>query len=842
MRQLEQGLSVTTLKRVFFAFLAILPLLSPAMAVAQNPAPAAQPPANNNPIATANQTLDKARQQLTDLRNQIEAARDSEPKLAELRLQVEQLGRSALDASVSTRQRFNEIKARLDEIGPVPAEGQPAESEVTKEERARLADERAAINAAIGNAENVSIDATQLANQVTEMRRTLFTETLLERTPVSGEVLQNALDAGAVEGTDLKRTVGGWLRFVWNFKRESLLAAVSLSLVIGLVLYSVGYRLAGPIIQRNKMIEKPHYITRLLVAYWSIMIPTLAVGAFAFACYSLLYSFNVLRPDIAPMVSTLFAVLVGLYFVSALARAVLAPNRPEWRLVSISNQGAGRLERAIFAMALANALDYFLGAVSVALGSAVVLTVAKSMLASIAIGLILIWISFIRPMLREGDDPASGGRPWPRALSMLLMLTGFALIALTLIGYVGLARFVATQIVVTGAIMVTMYIGILSGRAISAQGAFAKTYLGQRLAERYQLNEVALDQAGLAASLGIYLIVLLLGLPGILLQWGFQIGDIESWAYQIFTEIRVGSISISIVGIFAGLLLFVLGLTVTRWFQRWLDGTIMVRSHVDPGVRNSVRTAVGYAGVGLAGLIGISAAGINLSSLALVAGALSLGIGFGLQNIVSNFVSGLILLAERPFKVGDWVVAGTTEGFVRRISVRATEIETFQRQTIIVPNSVLINGQVGNWTHRNKLGRIEIPVTVFYDNDPRKLTEMLLEVAATQPVLRNPEPSVTFLGFTASTLEFELRAFVADVLDSGVIKTELRTAILERLRQENIALAGPAAPTVPVTMDPDSARMLGAILDSAKAEFAREPRLEHKPAPRKVDEGADETG
>ncbi|SOC42948.1 small-conductance mechanosensitive channel [Rhizobium subbaraonis] len=833
---------MTRLKSAFLALLALMPLLLPVAAVAQDPAADAQSAAVPNPINDANQRVNKARDQLAALRRQVEEARSSEAKLAELKQHVEQVGRGALDASVSTRQRFNEIKARQDELGPVPAEGQPAESEIIKEERARLSDERAAINAVIGNAEALSIEATQLANQITEMRRTLFTETLFERTRVSPEVFEEAVAAGADEGTDLHRTVGGWFRFVWNFKRESLLAAVSLSLVVGLLLYSIGHRVAGPLIQRNKQIEKPHYITRLMVAFWSITIPTLAVGAFAFACYSLLYSFNVLRPDITPMVSSLLGVSVGLYFVSALTRAVLAPKRPAWRLVSVSNRGAQRLERSIFAMALANALDYFLGAVSVALGSAVVLTVAKSMIASIVIGLILIWISFIRPMLRAGDDPASEGRPWPRALTMVLMLTGFGLIALTMIGYVGLARFIATQIVVTGAILVTMYIGILSGRAIGTQGAFAQTYLGQRMAERYQLNEVVLDQAGLAASLGIYLIVVLLGLPGILLQWGFQIGDIESWAYRIFTEIRIGSISISIVGIVAGLLLFVVGLVVTRWFQRWLDGTIMVRSHVDPGVRNSVRTAVGYAGVGLAGLIGISAAGINLSSLALVAGALSLGIGFGLQNIVSNFVSGLILLAERPFKVGDWVVAGTTEGFVKRISVRATEIETFQRQTIIVPNSVLINGQVGNWTHRNKLGRIEIPVSVFSGNDPRRVTEILLDVALQQAVLRNPEPSVTFMNFSAATLDFEVRAFVADVLLAGTVKTEMRAAILERLREEGIALAGPAAPTVPVTMDPESARLLSAMIENAKAGLVVPTEAPRKPAPKPVEEGADETG
>lgn len=181
---------------------------------------------------------------------------------------------------------------------------------------------------------------------------------------------------------------------------------------------------------------------------------------------------------------------------------------------------------------------------------------------------------------------------------------------------------------------------------------------------------------------------------------------------------------------------------LTRWFEKWLDGNVMARSQVDPGVRNSVKTSVGYFGAIVAGFMGLSAAGINLSSLALVAGALSVGIGFGLQNIISNFVSGLILLFERPFKVGDWVATGTSEGFVRRISVRATEIETFQRQSIIVPNSQLINASVGNWTHRNKLGRIDMEIAAKAVNDPRHVMGMLREVASDVPgVLRTPNRS-----------------------------------------------------------------------------------------------------
>jgi small-conductance mechanosensitive channel len=286
------------------------------------------------------------------------------------------------------------------------------------------------------------------------------------------------------------------------------------------------------------------------------------------------------------------------------------------------------------------------------------------------------------------------------------------------------------------------------------------------------------------------------GIPLILLSWGFHIQDLELFFYRLFTEIKLGNIRISLVGILAGVLIFAGGYLVTRWFQRWLDGNVMARGQVDLGVRNSVKTGIGYLGIAVAAVIGISAAGIDLSSLALVASALSVGIGFGLQNIVSNFVSGLILLVERPFKVGDWIVSGTSEGIVKRISVRATEIETFRKQSIIVPNSELINASLGNWTHRNRVARSEIPVSVGYDSDPKQVMAILLELVQTVPkVLRNPEPNVEFLRFGPLSLDFEMRFFLSDLSDGMAIRNNLRIAILERFRREGIVM--PLAAAVP---------------------------------------------
>ena len=198
-------------------------------------------------------------------------------------------------------------------------------------------------------------------------------------------------------------------------------------------------------------------------------------------------------------------------------------------------------------------------------------------------------------------------------------------------------------------------------------------------------------------------------------------------------------------------------------------------------------------------IIAVSSAGIDLSNLALIAGGLSLGIGFGLQNVVSNFVSGLILLAERPFKAGDWIVAGDVSGTVKKISVRATEIETFQRQSVILPNSQLINSAVGNWTHRNKLGRVDIKVGVAYGTDVKHAHAVLLDIAKNHPlVLKNPEPFVLFSNFGPAALEFEIRVFLADVLNGNIIQNDIRFAVLDAFEREGIEI-----PSTPRAVAPE---------------------------------------
>jgi small-conductance mechanosensitive channel len=239
----------------------------------------------------------------------------------------------------------------------------------------------------------------------------------------------------------------------------------------------------------------------------------------------------------------------------------------------------------------------------------------------------------------------------------------------------------------------------------------------------------------------------------------------------------------------ASVIVFGVGYAAARLFQGWLDAQVLLPAGISGGVRNSIRTGVGYVGILIAALAAISYAGFNLSSIAIVAGALSVGIGFGLQNLVNNFVSGLILLAERPIRVGDQVVVGGEEGIVRKISVRSTELETFDRANVLIPNSYFIAEKVKNWTFRNSIRRVALPVGAAYGSDAHQVRDVLLKVARDNSrVLTAPEPFVTLDEFAAASLNFTLYAFVGDINIAGGVRTELAMAVLDAFKEAGIGM------------------------------------------------------
>jgi potassium efflux system protein len=282
----------------------------------------------------------------------------------------------------------------------------------------------------------------------------------------------------------------------------------------------------------------------------------------------------------------------------------------------------------------------------------------------------------------------------------------------------------------------------------------------------------------------------------LLLAWNISASNMAGIKSFLIDGFQIGAATIVPSRLVGALALFVILLLFARWLRRQMGDLWLTRTTLDKGARQSIVTLSTYAIIGAAVLLALSIIGVDFQNLAIIAGALSVGIGFGLQNIINNFVSGLILLFERPVRPGDWVVVGGTEGYVKRVSIRYTLIQTFDRADVLVPNSELISNQVTNWMFRDSLGRVIVPVGVAYGTDTLKVKEILLKTAKEHPLVligdsNVSDPKVLFIGFGDSSLNFELRCFIKDVDYRLSTRSDLLFAIDAVFKQEGIEIPFP---------------------------------------------------
>jgi potassium efflux system protein len=278
--------------------------------------------------------------------------------------------------------------------------------------------------------------------------------------------------------------------------------------------------------------------------------------------------------------------------------------------------------------------------------------------------------------------------------------------------------------------------------------------------------------------------------------WGYSEEVYAAAVRYVVQGFDIGKLHVAPLRVVMAIALFSVLVSINGWFKRQLEQHWLKKTRLDRGARDAAATTSGYVGIAVAILVALSIAGVEFTNLAIIAGALSVGIGFGLQNIVNNFVSGLILLVERPIRTGDWIMVGNTEGYVKKISIRSTQIQTFDRADVIVPNSELIAGQVTNWMLSDPWGRVKVPVGVAYGSDTARVMQILADVANKHALVMNnypgiPEPRALFRGFGDSALNFELTCFIRDVDKRGLTQSDLLLAIDAAFREAGIEIPFP---------------------------------------------------
>ncbi len=675
--------------------------------------------------------------------------------------------------------RLESVQGKLDTLGDIAVR----ESAGAEQQRAALERRRNAIEKQLQLCRVLELRANELQNRLTRLKQEWLTQRLLEREdPVWTLVADNLREPRQLWNTArlfLLRSSG-----IDNLTRVELIGGVGLLLVCtGASLYvrRPMFRTAARMGEGATLMSA---FARSVLACAANILPALVTSLVASA-YLTYLGYD--TPDWS-FITLLAYGLTGYFFFIFLIRVFLAPCDPARPFMPAPHETLRRLTRRLRLLAVLVLL--------MALFSATLVVESfpepvRELLRVIAATVLVVELTRIIWIVNELLS-------WRDTRLPRIVLTAGMLFALGAewLGYHNMAEYVVGGILGT---LLSFGLSLFVWRLLDEffDGLDEGRYRWQRgvretLGVAAERHVPGLLWLRMLVALGVWSGFLLL----VLLSWGMSDTGL-AWLLRVINEgFSIGRFELVPISMLWGLITLSVLFGVSGWVQHRMAQRWLKRTRMERGAREALVTITGYVGGAIAILAGLAVAGVNFTNIALIAGALSVGIGFGLQNIFNNFVSGLILLFERPVKTDDWIVVGGTEGFVKRISIRSTQVQTFDRADVIVPNSELIQSQVVNWMLKDPIGRVTVPVRVAFGSDTGQVHSILLELAhehaqvITDPVLA-PPPEVVMRQFGDSGLEFELRVFVRDIGYFVIVQSELNLQIERAFREHGIEIPYP---------------------------------------------------
>ncbi len=743
---------------------------------------------------------------------------------------VNAIGSAAEQLAARRTEELADLDLRLAGLGPAPEKGAAPDAPDVAEQRSNLGKQRATVDAELKLARLITVDAEQRGTELIRQRRELFQTALTTRidSPLSGSFwrnLRNALPGDTARlqalGRDLDQAATAAMQ-------PGHRGAAITNLVAALLLAVAGTWLAERLLVRLVPAKLPAgRLRRSLLASASVLIYVLLIGLAAQLAWSGLEVGGQLNDNLQALAQATVRLAIFSAFVIGLGHALLSRKRSSWRLPDISDDLATRLSPYPWWIAILASLSGLITEVNSIIGASLAAEVSVHAVTALAMAsIVALALRHLRtpaPTLattaatpaKDGatdsaadesqtdagspsDAPAPSERPvW---LGLLVACAGIAIVATVLMvafGFVALAGTLTRQMLWTGVVFATTYllfqlVDDLCEALISSRGGF-----GERLHKGLGIDAKLLDQASVLGSGVLRVALFFYMVIALLAPFGTGPDEVFRRGTSMDQSLKIGDITLAPQALLTALAVLVAGLLLIRVLKRWLVEQYLPNTSMEPGMRSSIVTLLGYVGGVMVVAAALAGLGISVERIAWVASALSVGIGFGLQAIVQNFISGLILLAERPVKVGDWVVLGTTEGDVRRVNVRATEIQLGDRSTVIVPNSEFITKTVRNMTLAGAPGRVLLRLPAPLDVDAKRMRDLILAAFTEhESILDTPAPIVQLEDIVSGTLTFLAIGYVSNPRNAGGVKSDLLFAILESLRSAGLALSPPASTSV----------------------------------------------
>ena len=757
-------------------------------AQSSTPAPAAS-------TTTPAQALDQLGDQLDTVKDKLKD-KTTEPPVADLRQTALSVQDQASQLVSSLTPQMAALQAQLNVLGPAPVKGAPAEAAEVTAQRRQLDKSKAALDAQIKQAQLLGQNAMQLAEQLTGLRNDLFQARITSRTatPFSQTFWADPARSFPDDWARLKRLASrcsaAWSEAWQPANRQPLL----ICLIAAALLLLVGRWLLEWLLFHLTTQRVPDgHLRRSAMATAVALSAVLTTGLAAQLVYLGLNWNDILDPDLDALARSSVRLVFFAAYVTGLGRALLSVRRPSWRLPALSDLSARRLRRFPWLLGASALLFGLIEKTSRTIGSSLPATVStRGLMALVISGLIGVALLRLRRARSELAAVGTEVPVWPVWIGLMssgaTIAVAFSWLGVAT-GFIALAFFVAVQMLWIGVIVVSIYLLIHLTSDLINTLLLPHGPSGKRLQAAFELAPHTLEQAAVLLVGVSRVILVLLAMATVLTPFGAGPADLLASARQTFSTLTLGQLAIEPGSIITAVLVLLTGAILLRVLKRWLREQLLPKSTMEAGMQDSITTLLGYLGGLLVLVLTLAALHVDLKSITWIVSALSVGIGFGLQAIVQNFISGLILLVERPVKVGDWISLGTLEGDIRRINVRATEIQLWDRSTVIVPNSHLITENVRNVTQSNSLGRAKIMLPMPLDTDAGKVREIALEVLCGHPgTLATPAPYVLLENLDAGSMTFNCVAYVGSPRDVAGVKSELLFEILARLRSARLPL------------------------------------------------------